>query len=529
MKFAHYLDTLNRDSPVEWRDRFLKYKLLKKLLKLCSPDGPDAAVCESRFFDELRKQLDAANRHFSCNAGKIIETFHRQQSPPLCCWLLGRRRSAQKASGLLDAALAERAYWCRKFAKANAVALRKILKKHDKWCSNTAGREFLQECWRSDVKKGVGLFLHSPLLDELKAIQDVLQSQLPPEDPDLVERAPAPAGAAKQGQPGPTPTQPAGSQPMPLKPLSVNTGRGCGAVGRVSLESQGSAYNCACGAGTGEGGACGSCSDWASTSSFRNQKQRALSAIVESPTCMLDTGDFDWAGTSQPGSPLAVGPASAAGVPRRSPPASAARSDGHSARSAGLPEGWAASPPATATGPGSISLPSILEEGRTEGLHPAVVTPPLSAAGGVGGAPGCGVGVPELRGSGSTKFREEELKCPICLDFMYKPVGLGCGHKFCRNCALEAAGFGRAIGAFHNIISHIPARVGCPQCRQQGVYRNAVALREVGKLIQTRYPEEWAERRTEDKARVKQLQSAVTSRNQQLLHTRNAYELLFTF
>ena len=43
-----------------------------------------------------------------------------------------------------DAALAERAYWCRKFAKANAVALRKILKKHDKCCNNTAGREFLQ-------------------------------------------------------------------------------------------------------------------------------------------------------------------------------------------------------------------------------------------------------------------------------------------------------------------------------------------------------------------------------------------------
>ncbi len=39
-----------------------RYKLLKKLLKLCSPDGPDAAVCETRFFDELREQLDAANR-----------------------------------------------------------------------------------------------------------------------------------------------------------------------------------------------------------------------------------------------------------------------------------------------------------------------------------------------------------------------------------------------------------------------------------------------------------------------------------
>lgn len=168
--------------------------------------------------------------------------------------------------------LAQRAYWCRKYAKANAVALRKILKKHDKLCNNSQGKQFLQvrrqnwqwgggagwvgsgalgcdmscsgldvgpwgvtwvaggcglglpagrsqercfavcsrsssrwaractmhrrlpqpparapavlltdpplavclfmqECWRSDPKGGVGLFLHSPLLDELKAIQ----------------------------------------------------------------------------------------------------------------------------------------------------------------------------------------------------------------------------------------------------------------------------------------------------------------------------------------------------------------------
>ena len=43
-----------------------------------------------------------------------------------------------------------------------------------------------------------------------------------------------------------------------------------------------------------------------------------------------------------------------------------------------------------------------------------------------------------------------------------------------------------------------------------------------------RYPEEWAERRAEDKARVKQLQCAATTRNQQMLHSRNAYELLFS-
>lgn len=42
------------------------------------------------------------------------------------------------------AALAQRAYWCVRFARANAVALRKILKKHDKLCGNARGRAFLQ-------------------------------------------------------------------------------------------------------------------------------------------------------------------------------------------------------------------------------------------------------------------------------------------------------------------------------------------------------------------------------------------------
>ena len=88
-----------------------------------------------------------------------------------------------------------------------------------------------------------------------------------------MERAPTPAAAAsaKEGQHGTTPTQLADPQPMPLKPLSVNTGRGCAAVSRATLESQGSAYNCACGAG-GEGGGCGTCTDCgASSSSLRFQ------------------------------------------------------------------------------------------------------------------------------------------------------------------------------------------------------------------------------------------------------------------
>ena len=96
-------------------------------------------------------------------------------------------------------------------------------------------------------------------------------------------------------------------------------------------------------------------------------------------------------------------------------------------------------------------------------------------------------------------FRDEELRCPICLEIMYKPVGLGCGHKFCRSCALEAAGFGKVFGAFRNIISYIPSRTPCPQCRQKQVYKGAVSLKELALLIKERYPREWAERKSQEK------------------------------
>ena len=151
---------------------------------------------------------------------------------------------------------------------------------------------------------------------------------------------------------------------------------------------------------------------------------------------------------------------------------------------------------------------------------------------------------------------------PLCCS-----AGLACGHKFCRQCALESAGFGRAVGAFHNIASHVPNRAACPQCRQRGVFRHAVALREVGRLIQSRcvaggqaggqtarwaalcthgdgaqttpqlstaatrtvcrYPSEWAERRAEDKQRLRRLNAETNRRQNQMLHSRNAFDLLF--
>ena len=195
IKFAHYLSTLERDAPTEWHDKFIKYvnavnvgillsfpihpyssyyrryKKLKKMLKSCTNDTNDKIdeEAESAFFGELQEELKFVNQTFHEEAYRMVGKYQRS-TRGLLSWFWGRWTKRKHASGL-----AEQAYWCRKYARANAVALRKILKKHDKTCSNRKGREFLQKCWRSTSSKGIGLFLHSPLLDELKAIQEKLQ------------------------------------------------------------------------------------------------------------------------------------------------------------------------------------------------------------------------------------------------------------------------------------------------------------------------------------------------------------------
>lgn len=173
MKFARYIEALQRDCPPEWRGRFLKYKELKKTLKKCQHEEkgeePDTAT-EDAFFLAIARQMSSINKLFQHHADRIIASYRRsQRRPALCCFLGPKRLSHEQ-----EARMANEAYWCRKYAKANAVALRKILKKHDKLCGNMRGRAYLQQCWRST---GIGLFLHSPLLDELKAIQAQLEAR----------------------------------------------------------------------------------------------------------------------------------------------------------------------------------------------------------------------------------------------------------------------------------------------------------------------------------------------------------------
>lgn len=58
--------------------------------------------------------------------------------------------------------------------------------------------------------------------------------------------------------------------------------------------------------------------------------------------------------------------------------------------------------------------------------------------------------------------------------------------QFCKQCALEHAGLGRAIGTFTNLCSYVSPGVACPQCRQPAVYRKAVRMRQLDKVLKTR-------------------------------------------
>ena len=71
-------------------------------------------------------------------------------------------------------------------------------------------------------------------------------------------------------------------------------------------------------------------------------------------------------------------------------------------------------------------------------------------------------------------------------DVLYQPVGLACGHRFCKLCALEAAGKGMWLGKLKNILKEVDAQAQCPQCRQPGVYKKAIILKETDRLVQQR-------------------------------------------
>jgi len=87
-----------------------------------------------------------------------------------------------------------------------------------------------------------------------------------------------------------------------------------------------------------------------------------------------------------------------------------------------------------------------------------------------------------------------ECKCPICLDIMYNPVGLPCGHNFCAGCLFSATGIGNVLAPTMELYLALMVRDGsksCPTCRQDMVRGRPIQMKCLDALIQSRYPKEW--------------------------------------
>lgn len=93
-----------------------------------------------------------------------------------------------------------------------------------------------------------------------------------------------------------------------------------------------------------------------------------------------------------------------------------------------------------------------------------------------------------------------DLTCSICLDTVFDPVSLTCGHIFCYMCACSAA----SVTIIDGLKSADP-KEKCPLCREAGVYEGAVHLDELSILLKRSCRSYWKQRlRTEREERVRQ-------------------------
>lgn len=93
-----------------------------------------------------------------------------------------------------------------------------------------------------------------------------------------------------------------------------------------------------------------------------------------------------------------------------------------------------------------------------------------------------------------------DLTCSICLETVFDPVSLKCGHIFCFSCACSAA----AVTVVDGLDSADP-KSKCPLCRQGRVFGDAVRLVELSILLSKSCPEYWEQRlQTEKVERLRQ-------------------------
>ncbi|KAM4071966.1 hypothetical protein ACJW30_11G098800 [Castanea mollissima] len=94
-----------------------------------------------------------------------------------------------------------------------------------------------------------------------------------------------------------------------------------------------------------------------------------------------------------------------------------------------------------------------------------------------------------------------DLTCSICLETVFDPVSLTCGHIFCYMCACSAVSV-----TIINGLKAAEAKGKCPLCREVGVFDGVVHLDELNILLSQSCHEYWEQRHQRE--RVERIQQA---------------------
>ncbi|CAL8460495.1 g24 [Coccomyxa elongata] len=170
------MEALRREAPLEWRHKFLAYQRLKQSLEDLSvarttrmPGEPAKTFdCHNdvSFFPQLHEEVERINREFTTAAKRLI-------NKPGQGWLefcLGSLVGRPGSKDLTLEEIASKAEWCVRFAVINSVALKKIVKAHDNYCSCRSANAYFQACRTSPCNfKGDSEIVYLPMLPALAA------------------------------------------------------------------------------------------------------------------------------------------------------------------------------------------------------------------------------------------------------------------------------------------------------------------------------------------------------------------------
>lgn len=402
MGFPTYMDEVDGGAPLPFKGNFLKYRLLKDRLKVLV-EVPTAGreAGEQAFMADLQVQVRDINRLFETTASKIAASqtaTQRKQTGRLArhlklSVLAGLTAAGKEKRQQADRQLADDAHWCREYAKINAVALRKILEQHDRIMHNNSGQHLLQACW-DDNFNGRHLFqrtdfLHSPLLDELKALETRVQAE-----------------------------------------FSVNVPSAL-VVDRLKQLDEANGHNAQAGI-----------DDQTDNGLMSERTGHVHSATKQSIVRQWLDGADDQAVPSD----------------------GLNGNDGESAFGSNNGGQWSGAP---------ILSKASMSLKKTKA---AIMT--------------------------DDEIDDYDWTCQGCLNILYCPFGLKCGHELCKICALRCAGMAACLGDPVKLLANAPDQAKCPECQQESMFSGAIYLNQVDQMVKERFPVQWLGRQADDKQRT---------------------------